>query len=297
MDFGALLSRALEIIWEHKFLILLGVLVALTSGHNPGNYNAGNTNFDGNREGPRFDTPDMPHWEQRRPGRWLGTMLLLAGVLGLVGIGLLVGLALWTVSTLARGGLIAGVDAIERGVGSDFGQAFAAGWQRGWTLVGIGVLSGVPGFLLILGGLGLGGAFAGLGLLLAERGPATPFYVSGAVIFGAILCIAIPLGLALNALRALANRACMIEKRGVVEAYRRGLQILFDNFGSAFLLFLIQITLQVLLGILLFVPGLISACCCLLWPVRLAFQGVLATYFSTVWTLAWRKWKTLEETA
>ena len=29
MDYGKLLTRAWNIIWEHKFLILLGVLVAL----------------------------------------------------------------------------------------------------------------------------------------------------------------------------------------------------------------------------------------------------------------------------
>jgi hypothetical protein len=294
MDFGALLSRAWDIIWEHKFLILLGILVALTGGRNVGSTNAG-ANFDRDGDMPRFEDPEWPRFEQGRPLGWLGPMLIITGTLGLLGVGLLVGLALWTISTLARGGLIAGVDAIERGEDSDFGQAFAAGWQRGWSLVSIGLLAGLPSFLLVAGGLGLGGAFAGLGILLSERGSGTPFFVSGAVIFGAVLCVAIPLSLALNALRTFANRACMIEARGVIASYRRGIEILFDNFGEAFLLLLIQIAIQVVLGILLFVPSLITACCCLLWPVRLAAQGVIATYFSTLWTLAWREWKVLQE--
>lgn len=290
MDFGALLSRAWDIIWAHKFLILLGVLVALVGGRNAGSYNVGNMDFDREGDIPRFDDPEWPRFERYHPRGWLGPMLIIAGTLGLIGLGLFVGLALWTVSTLARGGLIAGVDAIERGVGSDFGQAFSAAWQRGWSLIGISIVSGLPSLLLILAGLGLGGAFAALGLLLSQEGPATPFFVSGAAVFGAVLCVAIPLSMALSALRTFANRACMIESQGVIEAFRRGTQLLLDNFGSAFLLFLIQIAIQVLLGLFLFVPGLISTCCCLLWPVRLAVQGLITAYFSTLWTLAWRQW-------
>ena len=41
MDYGQLLSRAWNIIWEHKFLILLGVLVALGSAGGGGS----NANF------------------------------------------------------------------------------------------------------------------------------------------------------------------------------------------------------------------------------------------------------------
>ena len=32
MDYGRILNRAWHIVWEHKFLIILGVLVALGSG-------------------------------------------------------------------------------------------------------------------------------------------------------------------------------------------------------------------------------------------------------------------------
>ena len=299
MDFGALLSRAWSIIWEHKFLILLGVLVALGGGRAGGGGGGSNAGASFDRDGdiPRFDGPDGPRFDGRGFGGWFGVVLIVAGAVGLIGIGVLVGIALWTISTIARGGLIAGVDAIERGIGSGFGQAFASGWQRGWSLVGIGLLAGLPSFLLILAGLGLGGAFAGLGLLISDRGASVPFYISGAAIFGGVLCIAIPIGVVLNALRTFANRACMIEARGVIAAYRRGVEILFANFGSAFLLFLIQIAIQVVLGVLFFVPGLITVCCCLLWPVRLLAQGIVASYFSTLWTLAWRRWKALEDSA
>jgi hypothetical protein len=36
MDYGKLLRRSWEILWEHKFLFLLGVLVALSSSGSSG---------------------------------------------------------------------------------------------------------------------------------------------------------------------------------------------------------------------------------------------------------------------
>jgi len=34
----------------------------------------------------------------------------------------------------------------------------------------------------------------------------------------------------------------------------------------------------------------VMALCCVLWPVLLLVQGAIASYFSTLWTLAWREW-------
>lgn len=48
-----------------------------------------------------------------------------------------------------------------------------------------------------------------------------------------LACIALPLALVLELLRALANRACMLEGLGVLDAYRRGIEILVENLGVA----------------------------------------------------------------
>jgi hypothetical protein len=97
----------------------------------------------------------------------------------------------------------------------------------------------------------------------------------------------------LNLLRVFANRACMLEGHGVFAAYRRGIRVLVDNLGSAVLLFLIQAGIGIALGIVLLLPAL----CCLLWPVLLLVQGTAAAYFSTMWTLAWRRWISMSATA
>jgi hypothetical protein len=96
--------------------------------------------------------------------------------------------------------------------------------------------------------------------------------------------------LVLGLLRTFANRACMLEDLGVFAAYKRGTAVLFDNIGPALVLFLIQIAINIGIGIAMILPGIIMALCCLLWPVLILIQGVIAAYFSTLWTLAWREW-------
>jgi hypothetical protein len=76
----------------------------------------------------------------------------------------------------------------------------------------------------------------------------------------------------------------------VIDAYRRGFEVLINNISPAVVLFLIQIGIGILLGIAMILPSVIIALCCLLWPLFLLIRGATAAYFSTLWTLAWREW-------
>jgi hypothetical protein len=143
--------------------------------------------------------------------------------------------------------------------------------------------------ILLVVGLGTAGIFASLSSLGVER-MAVPARAGLGVTIGIVACITIPVALVLNLLRTFANRACMLEGRGVWASYSRGWNVLVDNIGSALILFLIQIVIGIGLAILLFLPSLILLLCCILWPVFLFIQGAIAAYFSTVWTLAWREW-------
>jgi hypothetical protein len=283
MDYGKLLSRALNIIWEHKFLILLGVLVALGGGggYNP-SFSGGD--FDGQTtNGGDFEV---------RPGEWpnldqLPNWFGIAGALLviLIGVAVVIGLALWLVSTIARGGLIAGVDTIEAGGASSFSQAWSAGWHKGWRLIGIGIIPAIPVLFLVVTALGLIGSLALLG-----TGGAGRIEAGVGVTVAAVACVAIPISIALSLLRTLANRACMLEDQGVFGSYRRGWTVLRQNFGPALILFLIQVGIGIGLAITLLIPGLIMLLCCILLPVWLLIQGAITAYFSTLWTLAWREW-------
>ena len=278
MEYGKILNRSVNIVWQNKFLILLGILVALGSG-------SGGGGGGGNGNGQPFGEPgQFPEFGGEIAG------LVVGLIIALVCVALIVGIALWVVSTIARGGLIAGVDTIESGEKSSFSQAWRAGWNKVWTLLGIGLLPSIPGLILFVVGLIASVAYGGI-LALFGAEFADPVGTAGLGITIALFaCIVIPIVLVLSILRNFAERACMLEDLSVVDAYRRGTSVLMANIGEAIILFLLQIVISIALIVLLFLPGLILVLCCLLWPLLLVVQGAISAIISAIWTLAWRTW-------
>jgi hypothetical protein len=274
MDYGNLLNRSVNIIWQNKYLILLGILASLGGGSSS---SGGEVSFE-NGNGQFF--PEL--------GEEF-TALAAGVVLALVCVGLIAGIVLWAISTIARGGLIAGVDAVESGQESSFRQSWGAAWDKVWTLLGIGIIPGIPGLILFIAGLFALGGYGGLVTFFNEE----VAQIGGAglgITIAALVCIVIPIVLILSILRNFAERACMLEDLGIIESYQRGMSVLRENIGEAIILFLLQIVIFVILGILAFLPGLVMALCCLLWPLLLVVQGAMSAFVSSLWTLAWRTW-------
>ncbi len=274
MEYGKILKRSVNIVWQNKFLIILGILASLVSGSFGGGAGGG---------GGNGDLGQFPELEEEIAALAVGLIIALVCVV------LVVGIVLWVISTIARGGLIASVDSIESGEKSSFRQAWSAGWHKAWTLLGIGLLPAIPGLILFVGGLLAFGAYGGFFALFDEE-----FAQVGAAGLGISIalfaCVLIPIMLVLSILRNFAERACMLEDLGVIDAYRRGTSVLMANLGEAIILFLLQIATFIVLGILLFVPGIIAAVCCFLWPLLLAVKGAIEAFLSALWTLAWRTW-------
>ncbi len=291
MDISTLLHRTWEIVWDHKFLIILGILVAL------GSDGGINVNLEGG--GVHLDRPEQSFMPTPPTGgTWsdlldLGQLQLPASniivVLILGGLALLLGLAIWGVSTIARGGLIAGVSAIDAGGSSNFSTAWQAGWQKGWQLLGISVLPAIPALLLAVVGLFSFVTYSGTASVFGTE-TGIPALTGLGGLMTSITCLALPVMMVLGLLQSFANRACMLENHGVFAAYKRGLNVLLENIGEALLLFIIQVVLNIGIGLVMIVPGLMMALCFVLWPVLIAIQGAIAAYFSTLWTLAWRAW-------
>jgi hypothetical protein len=105
-----------------------------------------------------------------------------------------------------------------------------------------------------------------------------------------VICLFVPIMLVVTILSTFANRACMLEDTGVIASYRRGLEVLGDNLGPALILFLLQMAISFVLGIVFLIPSFLAALCCLLWPLLILFQAALVAFYSTLWTLAWREW-------
>jgi len=282
MDYGKLFTRAWDIIWKYKFLILLGVLAALSGSSGSG----------GNQSRYMFEAGDVPWNEMPRfdygPSYWDPDLSVLAilGIVALVVILVLIGLVFWVVGTISKGGLISAVNDIEEEVPTNFSAAFRAGWKKGWRLIGIDLVPAIPGLALFIGALAIFLSYGGFSELMdgvwpyAGIGPFLPIIL--------LSCLLLPIIFFLSILGSFANRACMLEDLGVIAAYRRGFKVLADNLGSALILFLIQVAVSVGLFIVLIIPGFLMVLCCLLWPVLILVQGAFNAYMSTLWTLAWR---------
>lgn len=272
MDYGKVISRSASIVWQHKFLIILGFLAALGSISLGGGGGA-----DGDGE-------PLPQISEEFAA-------LAAGVIvTLVCVAIIVGIVLWMISSIARGGLVASVDSIESGEKSSFTQAWSAGWRRVWTLLGIGLVPAIPGVALFVLGLMALGAYGGIFALFGGEFSDFAGPTGLGITIAVLTCIAVPIVMLLTILRTFAERACMLEGLGVIDSYRRGTNVLMANLGQAIILFLLQIVIFVVLGIFLFIPGIILAVCCFLWPLLFIVQGAISAYLSSLWTLAWRDW-------
>lgn len=286
MEYRNLLSRTWNLIWEHKFLILLGILVALGSSGGGGSLSSGSRSLP--QSDQELHLPILPDWlgVPIPPARELELPVISTVVpLVLAGIALSIAIAVWVLSTLARGALIAGASAVDAGSVTNFGQAFAAAWRKGWTLLGIGVFPAIPALILLLGALGAAAIYIGLPPVIDGLNQVASLR-NVWLTLGMLTCVALPFLFVLNLLRTFANRACMLDGCGPFAAYRRGFSILVENIGSSLILFLVQMAVGITLGLVLLLPAL----CCLLWPLLLLPQGTAAAYFSTMWTLAWRLW-------
>lgn len=283
MDYGSIIRRAVNVVWDNKFLIVLGILVALGGGGGSSgvSYNFGGGDFDFG-QGPQPQAPpDFPQLPELPPeaGLALGGVAVL--VVALLCVALIIGLVLFVVSTIARGGLIAGVDEIEEGQPMSFGQAWSAGWQRVWTLLGVNILPAIPAVILALIALVMGIGVAAL----SEAMGVQVWFLSAVLV--PLACVLIPIALVLTLLRTFAIRAAMLEELGVMASYNRGWSVLWDNVGSAIVLFVLQILINVVVTILLLPAAILL---CLFWPLLFILQGALAAFFSAMWTLAWREW-------
>lgn len=282
MEYGKLFSRSADIVWRNKFLIVLGIIAALAGGTIN---NGGSISADSSGSGQWYNNPgQFQDFQAEFTGLAVGAIIAIACVL------FFIALALWAISTIARGGLIAGVDSIESGEKTGFSRAWSAGWQRVWTLLGIGFIPAIPGLLLfVLGIIALAG-YGGIYALFGEETAAGGALAGLAIPLVLLACILVPISLVLAILRNFAERACMLEGLGAIDSYRRGTKVLMSNLGEAIILFVLQIAIFIGLGILLFLPGLFLLLCCCLWPLLLIINGAINAFLSALWTLAWRTW-------
>jgi hypothetical protein len=303
MDYGKVLSRAWEITWRWKVLWILGLLASLGSGF------WGGGNAYSTESGQRVEL--TPWFEDAMgPTFWAG----LGGIiLGLLCLGLLVAIALWVVSIIARGGLIAGVLQVEDTGDTSFGRAWRVGVRRFWTLFGVAVLAALP-FIILAVGLGIVavlGIFVAMGATDDFSSVAVPGIIT-VICFATVFCCGmVVVGIVLDQIRIYAERAAILEGLGWLDAFRRGWEVLKENLGPTIIVWLIFFAIGIFLvggifavAVVLGLPfafaveafkpaaWLLAPACCggLLALIVLALtSAVLQTFSSATWTLTYRE--------
>jgi hypothetical protein len=298
MDYGKVFSRAWEITWRWKVLWILGFLASLGRGIS----NSGN---------PSYAT-DRSDWGLRFQNYVPTEVWALIAAVACLAI--LIGIALWVVSVIARGGLIAGVQQVEEEGSTGFGQAWRVGVKRFWTLFGISVLVAIPIIILVLIGVAILVLFI-LGVVGASNtsaGTGEALTIIASVLCGGTLCCGtIVIAIVLSQIQIYAERAAILEGMGWIDAFKRGWEVLRSNLGPTIILWLVFLVIGmifaiVIIGGLAVIAAPIIAIFANVEPgpvliLPICFGGLLAiiiggligsiveTFTSATWTLAYRE--------
>jgi hypothetical protein len=315
MDYGRLISRAFEITKRHRFLWWLGILAGFTemgggfNFPNPGDF------------GKDWPKPTHQHGQfsqlfqhfhlslsspfgSQFPSRFNDFNLMGIGI-GLIIIlallTLVIGLGVVVISTMARGGLIASVAGIERQEPVSFKRGFGAGYHAFWRIFAIGLLIG-------LAALGVLALLAVPAIILAI----TEHYI-GAIILGILgFLIFLPIVLYLGLLVNYALRIVVIENGGVQASLSGAHQIIRRNLGPVLLVWLLALAFGIGYAVALTIALLVVLIPLALlgWAIYsglglvvtiiygvifgllvlagiLFVQGLMATFISSYWTLAY----------
>jgi hypothetical protein len=251
IKYSSILTRAWNITWKFKVLWFFGFLAALggagwensSGGGGAPTFNTGfNSGSSGYRGGdiPRELQPAYDRLAQIDWTTWIGIGVAVICFL------LLLGVALWLLSIVGRGGLIGGIVAAD----TEGKITFRGAWKIGTRnflrlflirLLGIAVFL-VMGIVVFLPLLFIGILTCGIGFL-------------------PMICVSFVIGVAVRIWFAFMDYAVVVEKCGVGEAIGRAWTVLRDHAGPViiFWLILFAVSLGVGLGLLiLFAPSAVT---------------------------------------
>ena len=291
MDFGAVLSRAWQIIRKHRALWIFGILAGCAGAGSSG---GSNTGFQFNSSDmPRQFEPYLRQFE-RIPNWQIGTFVLIAGIVIIT----LVLLAI-VLGTVGRIGLIRGTLQAEQGVERiAFGSLFSESMGFFWRVLVVNLVGGIVlGIAFIILGIPLGILTCGVGLL----------------------CL-LPLVWFAQLVIEQTNIAIVVENTGIGDGLRRGWDIVTKNLGPmivmALILYLgVGLIVGAIIGLPIAIvvapaiagvvfgsmdpsgfpravgPGILIAGICLVayLPVLIVLSGILRAYISSAWTLTYMR--------
>ncbi|MGB3683989.1 MAG: hypothetical protein WA990_16045 [Rubrobacteraceae bacterium] len=241
--------------------------------------------------------------------RWISDNLILFLVLAGAALVLLLLVAL-VFSTISRGALVEAVIALHGEEDRDFSSAWRTGLAYFWRVLGLALLL----FSISLGILIAVGAPAGLlawaGLVAADSVGLRILFVVlvGLLAFVLLVLLFVPLYVVWQ----LALRELVAGGEGVTGSLRGGYRLFRRNLGRSLLTWLLQVALAIAVGTVvavvgtvygLLLYGMVAAIAALevniataattvvavvlFFSVAVAVSGILGTFFSGYWTLAY----------
>jgi len=269
MDYGNLLKRAWHIVWNNKFMFVLGFLAALGSGGGSGS-RGGSGNFNVSGSNNDFNLP--PGFIENIEQYWVE----FAGILiALVCFFVILGFVFWLLSLVGQTGLISAAARIDSGESVTLGEAFAEGTGKLGKMVGLNLVLYGPfmlfgliafGIIAVLIGPAVAAEFSGTGNNLDALAGA----IGGVTIcLGILACILVPLGILVNIIYPFAQRGLILQGYGIVDSVRHGWKVVRDNVGDVILLIILFVVIGFVFGIvmaialiplalLIFVPTVMS---------------------------------------
>jgi hypothetical protein len=289
MDFGAILSRAWQIIKKHKALWIFGILAGCSNASTSG----------GSNSGYRFASVEMPgqfdlfmRQFERVPDWQIVTLIIVIGIIVLAAVLLVI-----ILGTVGRIGLIRGTVLAEQGNERiPFGELFSSSMGYFWRVLAVNLV----GWILL--GIGFLILAIPLGILTCGIG---------------LLCL-VPLIWFAQLVIEQTNIAIVVENAGVGEGLRRGWEVVTKNLGPMIVMALIlYLGVGLIAGAIIGLPialvvgpavagivigatqeipkiiggSVLYAALCLVayLPVLILLSGILRGYISSAWTLTYMK--------
>jgi hypothetical protein len=250
MDYSNLLKRSWDIVWNNKFMFVLGFLAALGSG---GVNNGGNANANYNVGSSDVSAQT---WEQFQTF-WANYGAL---VIGVICVGVIVSIILWLLRLTAQTGMIEAVSRIEAGEKMSFGQAFSAGTAKLGRMVGLNVVMYGPFTLIGLVAAGVGLAFFGSAIAaeLSGAGSGDVEAIFGAlgifgICFACLACLLVPLSILVSIVYPFAQRGVVLQDMNAIASIRHGWQVVKANVADIALLIVLFLVLGFIFGLIAFV--------------------------------------------
>jgi hypothetical protein len=292
MDISSIFRRTWEITWKYKGLWVLGILANCSGGGSQGSSNVSRIP-EYRMDGSEF--PQFERWIENIPEEtWITIGIAVIFVM------LLLALIFWVLAAIGNGGLIAGFQMAETGETVTLASAFQKGLTYFWKLLVIQLILGLASFLVLAPVLVGGGIITfltfGFGLLCL-----TP-----------LLCLLVPLGIALSIYTMLTQIALIVEELDIRTAFKRAWEVLRSNPGSVIIMGLILGVGGFFAGIILTVPFMLTALplvtgfllgtdtssitgvsltvigFLIYLPILFVASGIIRTFITGSWTLTYR---------